>query len=147
MQPKQQLDSVEEANLSLEQYKKKSKRKLTEAEFNENDANSECDDKEDGSSGNSSKKKLSLDQYLASHTSEDNESFKEIQKESIVRHKMKYSWLYQDENELNRSVEEKLKVPSIEQQALGLEKPLAIDTWSYKNQNHCMYVPDGKYIF
>ncbi|EEB20233.1 es2 protein, putative [Pediculus humanus corporis] len=120
VQPKLNNDCVEEANL-------------------END----LEKGGQNSSSSNSSKKLSLDQYLASHTSEDNESFKEMHKESIVKHKLKYSWLYQNEGELNKSIEDSLKVPSIEDQASGKEKPLSLTSWTYKNQNYCMYVPEG----
>ncbi|KAL0266599.1 UNVERIFIED_CONTAM: hypothetical protein PYX00_009096 [Menopon gallinae] len=108
----------------------KGKERLEKSQSNENESGKSI-------------KGLSLDQYLNSHTSEDNESFKEIQKESVKRHKLKYAWLYKDEDAINSDFEKTLKVPSIEQQAEGQEKLLAIDTWTYKNQNHCMFVPDG----
>lgn len=90
-----------------------------------------------------SEKKLSLDQYLNSHTSQDNESFEEILTESAKKHRQKYSYLY---NEEEKSVEENKKLlalPSIEQQCALPEKKLDVDTWPYKNKNYIMYVPDG----
>jgi hypothetical protein len=33
------------------------------------------------------KEKMNLDKFLANHTSEDNESFKEIQEEGFARHR------------------------------------------------------------
>jgi hypothetical protein len=33
------------------------------------------------------KEKMNLDRFLANHTSEDNESFKEIQEEGFARHR------------------------------------------------------------
>lgn len=126
-----QNDPVEDIN-SKDNGKEKEMLKKTESGVNE--------------SGRSVKG-LSLDQYLNSHTSEDNESFKEIQKESVKRHKLKYAWLYKDEDAINSDFEKNLKVPSIEQQAGAQEKPLAIDTWTYKNQNQCMFVPDGEFHF
>ncbi|XP_019869246.2 splicing factor ESS-2 homolog [Aethina tumida] len=90
-----------------------------------------------------SEKKLSLDQYLNSHTSQDNESFEEILTESAKKHRQKYSYLY---NEEEKSVEENKKLlalPSIEQQCALPEKKLDVDTWTYKNKNYIMYVPDG----
>lgn len=133
MQSKQYLDSLEKTSLSESQNK------------TENVSQATDDNQDNADNSNPLTKKLSLDQYLASHTSEDNESFTEIQKESVAKHKMKYAWLYQNENELNKNVEDKLIVPSIEEQAAGIERPLAIDTWTFKNENHCMYIPDGKY--
>ncbi|KAK6641901.1 hypothetical protein RUM44_013621 [Polyplax serrata] len=131
VQSKQYLDSLEKTSLSESQNK------------TENVSQATDDNQDNADNSNPLTKKLSLDQYLASHTSEDNESFTEIQKESVAKHKMKYAWLYQNENELNKNVEDKLIVPSIEEQAAGIERPLAIDTWTFKNENHCMYIPDG----
>lgn len=91
----------------------------------------------------SEKSKLSLDQYLNQYNSEDNESFREIMKESDRKHREKYSFLY---NEEAKSIEEQdnlLALPSIEKQCELPEKKLNVDTWGYKNRNYIMYVPDG----
>jgi protein DGCR14 len=89
-----------------------------------------------------SKNKLTLDEYLANHTSEDNESFEEIIKESELRHEQKHAWLYKKETTNVEALPGKLNVPSIEQQA-GQLRPLELDTWGYKNHNYIMFVPDG----
>lgn len=86
---------------------------------------------------------ISLDQYFNAHTSEDNESFKEIMIESDRKHREKYSYLY---NEENKSIEEQTKLlalPSIDKQCELPEKKLNIDSWGYKNRNYIMYIPDG----
>ncbi|KAL1130670.1 hypothetical protein AAG570_011912 [Ranatra chinensis] len=83
------------------------------------------------------KKKIFLDEYLSSHTSEDNQSFEEIIKESETRHQQKHAWLYKNET-TNSDVFEK-----IGKQALDMPRPLEIDTWGYKNKNYIMFVPDG----
>lgn len=86
---------------------------------------------------------LSLDQYLNVHTSEDNESFKEIMIESERKHREKYSYLY---NEESKSIEEQsklLSLPSVEKQCELPEKKLNVDSWGYKNKNYIMYIPDG----
>lgn len=87
--------------------------------------------------------KLSLDQYLGSHTSEDNNSFQEIIKESELQHRHKYSWLYEGEESSNSTKGQALILPSIEEQAQCKERPLNIETWNYHNKNYIMYVPDG----
>ncbi|XP_049838399.1 splicing factor ESS-2 homolog [Schistocerca gregaria] len=87
--------------------------------------------------------KLSLDQYLNSHTSEDNQSFQEIMEAAEVKHRQKYSWLYAKEDNSDKDKNKRLTLPSIEQQAAGTERPLMIDTWGYTNKNYIMYVPDG----
>lgn len=84
---------------------------------------------------------LGLDSYLGSHTSEDNQSFREIIKESEIQHKHKHSWLYETETTQNSGI--KLVVPSIEEQAHGATRPLNLDTWNYRSKNYIMYVPDG----
>lgn len=86
---------------------------------------------------------ISLDQYLNVHTSEDNESFKEIMVESERKHREKYSYLY---NEESKSLEERmnlLALPSIEEQCELPAKNLNVDSWGYKNKNYIMYIPDG----
>ncbi|XP_039284045.1 splicing factor ESS-2 homolog [Nilaparvata lugens] len=90
--------------------------------------------------------KFSLDQYLGTHTSEDNNSFQEMIQEADEKHKQKFSWLYEAEEKCLDEGKNSLVVPSIEEQAAGLERPLNIETWKYKNRNHIMYVPDGKVL-
>lgn len=89
------------------------------------------------------KKELSLDQYLGSHTSEDNNSFQQIIKEAELQHRHKYSWLYKTEEDSKAIKEQLLALPSIEEQAQGKERPFNLDTWEYRNKNFIMYVPDG----
>ncbi|XP_046386530.1 splicing factor ESS-2 homolog isoform X2 [Ischnura elegans] len=87
--------------------------------------------------------KLSLDQYLNAHTSEDNQSFQEIMKNADVKYRQKFSWLYDAEAKCNERKEEMLALPSIQDQAEPYERPLNLDTWTYKNKNYIMFVPDG----
>lgn len=63
--------------------------------------------------------------------------------ESEVRHRQKYSYLYNEEEKSHRDLEEHLALPSIEKQAALPEKKFNVDSWSYKNRNYIMYVPDG----
>lgn len=86
--------------------------------------------------------KLALDAYLSVHTSEDNASFQEMMIEAEKRHKLKYAWLYE--------AEEKSKALAIERNKeapLAIEgqdsRPRELDSWSYKNKNFIMYIPDG----
>lgn len=87
--------------------------------------------------------KLSLDQYLNSHTSQDNQSFVEILEESERKHRQKYSYLYNEEEISATEQKRLLQLPSIEQQAELPEKKMLVDTWGYKNRNYIMFVPDG----
>lgn len=38
---------------------------------------------------------------------------------------------------------DKLEVPSIENQASTEDRPFNLDSWTFKNKNYIMYVPDG----
>lgn len=88
-------------------------------------------------------RKLSLDQYLNTHTSEDNQSFEEMMEEAEKRHRLKYSYLYNEEQASEDDMQQCLALPNIEQQAALPHKKLNVDTWCYKNKNYIMYVPDG----
>ncbi|XP_044763077.1 splicing factor ESS-2 homolog [Coccinella septempunctata] len=87
--------------------------------------------------------KLSLDQFLNSHDSEDNDSFVDILEESERKHREKYAYLYGVEGQNEEKQKKMLALPSIEQQAMLPEKEFNVDTWGYKNKNYIMYVPDG----
>lgn len=87
-------------------------------------------------------KKIGLDDFLANNTSEDNASFEDILAENEKKHRLKYAWLYKKETEPQFALE------NGKSQILALtngkkDKPFSIDTWSYKNRNYIMYIPDG----
>lgn len=85
--------------------------------------------------------KTGLDSYLSTHTSEDNASFEEMMVEAEKKRKLKFAWLYE--------AEERSKALAIERNQdapLAIEngeKPKQLDSWSYRNKNYIMYVPDG----
>ncbi|XP_076176099.1 splicing factor ESS-2 homolog [Ptiloglossa arizonensis] len=85
--------------------------------------------------------KTGLDSYLSMHTSEDNASFEEMMVEAEKRLKLKYAWLYEAEEKskalTNGKAEDSLAIEN------GDKKPNRLDSWSYKNKNYIMYVPDG----
>ncbi|XP_072381030.1 splicing factor ESS-2 homolog [Diabrotica undecimpunctata] len=87
--------------------------------------------------------KLSLDQYLNSHTSQDNESFEELLQESEQKRREKYSYLFNEEEKSEEHQKRILALPSVEEQAAIPEKKFGLDMWGYKNRNYIMYVPDG----
>ncbi|KAL1502805.1 hypothetical protein ABEB36_007898 [Hypothenemus hampei] len=95
------------------------------------------------SSHEESKSKLSLDQYLNSHTSQDNESFEDIIEKSEQKHREKYKYLFSVQDSSETNMMKMMALPSIEQQAALPEKPFIVNTWSYKNKNTLMYNPDG----
>jgi len=99
-----------------------------------------------GTSHSSSKTKqdieYSLDEFLFKHTSEDNESFEEMMDEAKRKHRLKYAWLYNSENNSKNKQDSCLALPSIEKQAVE-DKPSQVDTWKYTVHNSIMYVPEG----
>lgn len=82
-----------------------------------------------------------LDAYLSTHTSEDNASFEEMMVETEKRLKLKFAWLYEaEENSKLALTNESSNKLAIEN---GNKKPNQLDSWSYRNKNYIMYVPDG----
>ena len=63
------------------------------------------------------KKKMSLDQFMAVHTSEDNESFNEIQEEQFRKFRVDKAWMFKENEKLSIEMKsEELVLPSIEEQ-------------------------------
>ncbi|XP_050300399.1 splicing factor ESS-2 homolog [Anthonomus grandis grandis] len=89
------------------------------------------------------KKSIGLDQYLNSHTSQDNESFEEILDVQERRQREKYKYLYEEEESSVGKQDKLLALPSIQQQAALPEKPFNLDTWGYTNRNCLMFNPEG----
>ncbi|NP_001123264.1 nuclear protein Es2 isoform X1 [Nasonia vitripennis] len=88
-------------------------------------------------------RRVGLDEFLSTNTSEDNASFEEIVFENEKKHRLKYAWLYKTETEPNI-----LAIENNSDRLLAIEngkknRPFQIDTWSYKNKNYIMYIPDG----
>lgn len=86
--------------------------------------------------------KTGLDDYLSTHTSEDNASFEEMMVEAENKRRLKHAWLYE--------AEEKSKAwlaIANTTDALAIEgsssRPKQVDSWTYKNKNYIMYIPDG----
>lgn len=135
------------------------------------------DDNDDAASKKSKTERSnkSLNEYLDTYTSEDNQSFQDFMDEADRKHRIKvniirtsevscyfsnifykskskfvlplqYSWLFDAEQKHAENMKNALALPSIEQQALEYKRPLDIDTWSYRNKNYVMYVPEGKTI-
>ncbi|KAK2706243.1 hypothetical protein QYM36_016325 [Artemia franciscana] len=103
------------------------------------------DEKSKDITRNKDEPKLSLDEFVATHTSEDNESFQEIMNDAFERHKKRYWWLYkQEEYEKDEAKKSRLALPSVEQQAITNSNDLRkLDTWTYTNKNAVMFVPNG----
>jgi len=92
---------------------------------------------------NEEKEKLTLDKFLANHTSEDNESFIEIQEENDKKHRIKNAWMYKDEKLCLEMKAQQMTLPSIEQQAMLPIKQLDVDTWTYQNINSVFHNPEA----
>lgn len=87
--------------------------------------------------------KHSLDSYLDSYTSEDNNSFQEIIEAADFKLRQKFAVLYDAEKTQAIKMEKVLALPSIEKQFDAIEGSKLVDTWTYTNRNYIMYVPDG----
>ncbi|XP_071485470.1 splicing factor ESS-2 homolog [Diadema antillarum] len=85
---------------------------------------------------------LSLDKYLAKHTSEDNESFSEIMAKSAEKHRQKHAWLYEAEQNHEEQAASMLQLKSSEQLAIE-SRSNSVDGWRYQAKNALMYVPEG----
>lgn len=87
--------------------------------------------------------KTGLDNYLSSHTSEDNASFEEMMVEAENKRKLKYAWLYETEEKSKAWLA--IDKPTTDVLAIeGLNsRPKQVDSWAYKNKNYIMYIPDG----
>ncbi|XP_011254468.1 splicing factor ESS-2 homolog [Camponotus floridanus] len=87
--------------------------------------------------------KTGLDDYLSSHTSEDNASFEEMMVEAENKRKLKYAWLYEAEEKSKAW----LTIDKPTTDVLAIEgsnsRPKQVDSWTYKNKNYIMYIPDG----
>lgn len=84
-----------------------------------------------------------LDSFLTHYTSEDNNSFDEIIDAADRRLHQKFAVLYAAEADQAKQMALALALPDIERQFAAIEGPKRVETWSYKNKNYIMYVPDG----
>merc|ERR1719259_903959 len=119
----------------------------------ENDPRRPSEDKEDSSSSDKDKNvedpkekeedRVTLDKFMANHTSEDNESFIELQVEYEKKHRIKNAWMYKDEAMYLEMKANQMALPSIEQQAALPYKPGNLDTWTYQNINSVFHNPEG----
>lgn len=84
-----------------------------------------------------------LDSFLTNYTSEDNQSFQEIIETSDRKIRNKFATLYEAETTQAIQMADAMTLPSIEKQFEAIEGAKQIDTWTYRNKNYIMYVPDG----
>lgn len=94
-------------------------------------------------------KVVSLNSFLSKFTSEDNESFEQLQEEARRRFKERLDAISQDSKAHNQMVESALALPSAQQQlaikASGEEdrKANRLMSWKHNNHNTVMYSPEG----
>lgn len=101
------------------------------------------------------KGEMSLDEFLARHTSEDNESFEELMKDNERKFRQKHAWMFEAEEKHNKDHMPNLALPSAEQQVeasilaitgVSQEKdtrPKSVENWKFNTFNSVMFVPDG----
>ncbi|XP_014469776.1 PREDICTED: protein DGCR14 homolog [Dinoponera quadriceps] len=95
--------------------------------------------KKDGKEEN----KTGLDDYLSTHTSEDNASFEEMMVEAENKRRLKHAWLYEAEEKskawlaINNTTDATLAIEG------SSSRPKQVDSWAYRNKNYIMYIPDG----
>ena len=88
---------------------------------------------------------LTLDKYLAKHTSEDNASFGDIMAVAEEKHRQKHSWLYEAEKDHHEEQKEILKLKGPEELlAIKAAPGSSVKTWDYQVKNSLMYVPEGE---
>ncbi|CAO3569177.1 unnamed protein product [Mortierella alpina] len=105
---------------------------------------------------------LTLDQFQARYTSEDNASFNEIVEKINARKKEKFRWMYDQENQSQKLIEggrnseqlllrqtgednDRAMVAAEAKMSLVIaeKKSGIIPTWDYKAKNSLMYFPEG----
>ncbi|XP_024885742.1 splicing factor ESS-2 homolog [Temnothorax curvispinosus] len=96
--------------------------------------------------------KTGLDDYLSTHTSEDNASFEEMMVEAENKRKLKFAWLYEAEDKSkawlaiggptadHHRPSDDVPGPAVQD---SNRRPKQVDSWAYKNKNYIMYIPDG----
>ena len=91
------------------------------------------------------KPSLTLDVFLVKNTSEDNASFEKIMEVTRKKHREKYAWLFEKQQEQSNKQVAALTLPSSnEEQLKALESQSNnVETWKYVAKNALMYPPDG----
>ncbi|RMX63538.1 hypothetical protein DD238_004942 [Peronospora effusa] len=56
-------------------------------------------DEQDQSAGGDAKALMTLNHFVATHTSEDNESFNQLQEKAVKDHQRRYHWAFDDDDE------------------------------------------------
>ncbi|XP_066990143.1 splicing factor ESS-2 homolog [Macrobrachium rosenbergii] len=118
---------------------------------------SSCNAKESATDkdGASDSSKISLDEFLDSHTSEDNESFEQLMEKNEAKFRLKHAWMFEAEEKHNEDHTPNLSLPTVEQReeasrlaitGTSLQndsRPKQVENWKFKTFNSVMFVPDG----
>eukprot|EP00297_Palpitomonas_bilix_P008025 CAMPEP_0113882082 /NCGR_PEP_ID=MMETSP0780_2-20120614/8741_1 /TAXON_ID=652834 /ORGANISM="Palpitomonas bilix" /LENGTH=475 /DNA_ID=CAMNT_0000869025 /DNA_START=51 /DNA_END=1478 /DNA_ORIENTATION=- /assembly_acc=CAM_ASM_000599 len=85
---------------------------------------------------------VSLKEYVANFTSEDNASFQTVISEENAKKKSRNAWMYDAEKKHNEH-QAAIALPKPDE-VLRLEGPRAsVKTWEYRTKNELMYYPQG----
>ncbi|CAG0914078.1 unnamed protein product [Notodromas monacha] len=86
-----------------------------------------------------------LDAFLQEHTSEDNESFRILMEKTEAERRRKKAWMYDPPSKPGEtSKQDRLALPSIEEQADQTNRPANMDSDVCPVYNSVMFVPEGK---
>lgn len=89
---------------------------------------------------------VSLSQFMARYTSEDNDSFTQIMKTNEQKRREKLDWIYkheQDEEKSAKSDSALMPPPATPFAVTDGRSSKPLDTWKYKAHNTVMYYPEG----
>ncbi|KAF2357378.1 Nuclear protein DGCR14 [Trinorchestia longiramus] len=138
-----------------EPQERQTKRKKVSVQSTESTAtnggqNTENEDNNNKKKGETSSKQISLDDFLARNTSEDDDSFEQIMEDARQKLIQKKAWMFNAEALHNATYAPDLTMkalPANDHEARAIEKdaskkPLALENWKYKTFSSIMYVPD-----
>ncbi|ETV83225.1 hypothetical protein, variant 1 [Aphanomyces astaci] len=99
---------------------------------------------------------MTLNEFIAKHTSEDNAAFEELQEKAVNDHKRKYHWAYEDTANrgdaklhllndgtwISRERRQLMDKACDTKLALEDSRPAAPDTWTFRVRNPLHFPPD-----
>ncbi|CAH0477131.1 unnamed protein product [Peronospora belbahrii] len=110
---------------------------------------------EDKDADNNANALMTLNHFVATHTSEDNESFNELQEKAVKDHRRRYHWAFDDNEEkgdpklhlLTDGTWISHEQRQIADEARALkgpkdDRPSAPDTWKYRARNPLLFSPE-----
>ncbi|CAI5736527.1 unnamed protein product [Peronospora destructor] len=110
-------------------------------------------DEQDQNTGGNIKGSMTLNRFVATHTSEDNESFRELQEKAVKDHQRRYHWAFDDDKgdpklhlltdgtwisrEQRRIADEACASKEPKD-----ERPSAPETWKFRARNPLLFSPN-----